>query len=360
MANLGEPLVTVLLPVYNGEKYLRTAINSILHQTFQDFELLIILDPSTDTSAEIIKSYDDPRIRLVQNPQKAGLITALNQGIDLARGEFIARMDSDDISLPTRLAKQLAFMKKHRDVIMCGTWAFAFQELQAGQKVKYLFNNKHLQKLLPKYTGTLRPPTSWDSTKCSLLFSNPIIHPSIMFRKSLLNQFNLRYEAGWKYVEDYEMWTRLMDQGKICNLGEYLLYFRAHAGSVSKIFEDEQRQNHDRVLETLFEKLNLTPTTEEINTHNAVGREEIQPNEVLIGQGEKWLLKLLTANRTANYFPEPSFTRFALKIWAKLCGLYKTNKWWAWNVFWRSPLDPLKNLSTQDKLVYFLRFFSSI
>ena len=115
------PKITVLMPVYNGEKYLRESVDSILNQTFTDFELLIINDGSTDSSMEILNSYSDSRIRIVTNEVNLRLIKTLNKGIDLATGEYIARMDCDDIADPKRLEIQLQYMEKHPDVAVCGT-----------------------------------------------------------------------------------------------------------------------------------------------------------------------------------------------------------------------------------------------
>ena len=118
--------VTVLMPVYNGEMYLREAIDSILHQTFTDFEFLIINDGSTDNSETIILSYDDSRIRYEKNDSNLKLIATLNKGIELAKGKYIVRMDADDISIPDRIEKQVAFLEKNPDVGICGSWFTAF------------------------------------------------------------------------------------------------------------------------------------------------------------------------------------------------------------------------------------------
>jgi glycosyltransferase involved in cell wall biosynthesis len=117
------PRISVVMSVYNGEKYLRQAIESILQQTYTDFEFIIIDDGSTDSSREIIQSYDDKRIRLVINEQNIGLTKSLNKGIRLAKGEFIARMDADDISLPQRFEKQVAYLDSHPEVGVLGTYA---------------------------------------------------------------------------------------------------------------------------------------------------------------------------------------------------------------------------------------------
>jgi len=119
---MNQPQLTVLMPVYNGGPFLRSAIESILNQDFSDFDFLIIDDGSTDGSHEIAASYADPRIRLESNGRNLGLIATLNRGLDLARGTYVARMDADDIAFPDRLSKQLTFMEAHPEIGLCGTW----------------------------------------------------------------------------------------------------------------------------------------------------------------------------------------------------------------------------------------------
>ena len=128
MSEAVQPKISVVMPAYNAENYIREAIDSILAQTFRDFEFLIIDDGSTDHTVEIIRSYSDSRIRLYQNERNMGVAATLNRGLDLARGEYIARMDADDISLPERFAKQAAYMDAHPDVAVCGSNIILFSE----------------------------------------------------------------------------------------------------------------------------------------------------------------------------------------------------------------------------------------
>src|SRR4026207_76576 len=126
---MSPPRVTVLMPVYNGADYLRQGIDSILRQTCRDFELLVVNDGSTDSSREVLRGYGDPRLIVVENERNLGLVTSLNRGLELARGEFVARMDQDDLALPRRLDKQINFLRKNARVGLCGTW---FQTFGAG------------------------------------------------------------------------------------------------------------------------------------------------------------------------------------------------------------------------------------
>ena len=158
-SNAPHPLVTVLMAVYNGEKYLREAIESILDQTYTNFEFLIINDGSSDRTEEIILSYNDKRIRYIKNEQNLKLIASLNKGLDLAKGEFIARMDADDISLPERLEKQINFLEKHPEIGLLGSWV----------RTLGLTNNRNI--IFKQGHNTIR---------IQLLFNNFFHHPSVV------------------------------------------------------------------------------------------------------------------------------------------------------------------------------------
>jgi len=205
------PKVTVLMPVYNGEKYLGEAIDSILGQTFRDFELLIIDDGSTDRSADIIRSYDDPRIRVVHHERNLGLIDTLNYGLDHALGFYIVRMDADDVSLPERLAKQVAYMEAHPEVGVCGTQAMVIDD--SGRVV-----------------DVMKAPTGSD-IEHRFWFPSPIIHPTCIFRQSSLGCE--RYDVRYHNAEDYEFFLRLFRKTVLENLAEPLLCYRRHSQSVT-------------------------------------------------------------------------------------------------------------------------------
>lgn len=209
--NLKAPLVSVVMPVYNGEKYLKEAIDSILNQTFTDFELLLINDASTDNSEKIINSYNDSRIIYIKNEQNLGLIKTLNKGLDLAKGEFIARMDQDDISRPDRFAKQIALFESNPEIGVCGTWFTLFRENHEDNTIQH-----------PEYN---------DSIKIGLLTSCFIGHPTVMMRKKALE--NYRYDVNYQAAEDFELWTRLIRVTKFYNIQESLLKYRFHNSNIS-------------------------------------------------------------------------------------------------------------------------------
>lgn len=208
---MSNPRISVILPAYNAAQYIEQAIESILNQTFADFELIILNDGSTDNTPEIIKRYADAdkRIVFVDNKVNQGLIAVLNQGLDMARGEFIARMDSDDISLPQRFEKQVAYLEAHPDVGVLGTLIQGFGK----------FNLPGIQ--IPVVTAL------------DLLKDSYVAHPSVMIRKSILDKYNLRYNPDYKHCEDLELWARMIFLTKIHNIMEVLLMYRITGNNIS-------------------------------------------------------------------------------------------------------------------------------
>jgi glycosyltransferase involved in cell wall biosynthesis len=210
------PKVTVLMAVYNGERFLREAIESILGQTFQDFEFLIINDGSTDDTREIVLSYDDKRIRLVDNEHNLGLPRSLNKGLKIAEGKFIARQDADDISEPKRLSRQVAFLEAHPEVALLGTW---YKEIDAQGDI----------------IGSRELPCNYTEIRWSLLFFCPFVHSSVMLRRSVvLGQIGIYNESS--DAEDYELWSRIARCFPVANLGEYLVRFRINPWSRVAIY----------------------------------------------------------------------------------------------------------------------------
>lgn len=210
-----NPKISVILPVYNGQEYLVESINSVLTQSFADFELIIINDGSTDGSVKMIEKLDDPRIRFFQQPNK-GLAATLNRGISLAKGEYIARQDQDDVSFQSRFARQVNFLDANQEVGMVGTGA----EIWVG--------NNRTNRLLSH-------PTEYALLKFAMLFDNHFVHSSVMLRRSVLNKVGGYAVASARQPpEDYELWSRVMKDYKLANLPDVLVAYREVVGSMSR------------------------------------------------------------------------------------------------------------------------------
>lgn len=213
------PKVTVLMAVYNGEHYLRETIDSILAQTFQDFEFLIVNDGSADSTQEIIQSYDDSRIRLVNNERNIGLTRSLNKGLELAKGEFIARQDADDVSQPERLAKQVAFLETHPEVALLGT---GYQEIDAQGNL----------------IGEGNLPCTCTQIRWDLLFYSPFIHSAVMWRKNYVLEQVGFYNESYSYAQDYDLWCRIARTLQVANLSESLVKYRVIPSSMTATYGD--------------------------------------------------------------------------------------------------------------------------
>ena len=201
------PLVSVLMPVYKTAPYLREALDSMLCQTFKDFELIVLDDCSPDNAEEILDAYDDSRIVRYKGEKNVGLSNVLNVGIEMARGKYIARMDSDDISLPQRLQVQVDYLEKHPDVDL----------VSVGMR---LFGAKE---------GTWIRELNPEKVKIEALFHSPVLHASSVWRKDTFEKQGLRFRQEMVPAEDYDLWVRAMLKGlKLVNLPEVLYKYRIH------------------------------------------------------------------------------------------------------------------------------------
>ncbi|HYO21245.1 MAG TPA: glycosyltransferase family 2 protein [Flavisolibacter sp.] len=220
------PRISVILPVYNAQKYLREAIDSILAQTFADFELLLINDGSTDGSEEVIRSYSDPRIIYIKNEENSGLINTLNKGIELAKGDYIARMDGDDVALPERLEKQVSHLEKNNIALLATTYHSIDKDgnlLPAWPTDRATITPEQIKKTLPRDNCIAHPTTmakSW-------VFKKYRYHPELVFTyKFIHNQ---------TYSEDYDLWLRIAADGLVIEkLPEPLLLYRVLPNSVTR------------------------------------------------------------------------------------------------------------------------------
>ncbi|MBK9283695.1 MAG: glycosyltransferase [Sphingobacteriaceae bacterium] len=207
------PLISVILPVYNAEKYIVDAINSILNQTFRNFEFIILNDGSKDNSESIIQSFTDERIRYFKH-DNCGLAATLNKGIEYSKGKYIARQDQDDISYPERFAKQIEFLEKNPKICLVGTRARIFTD----DLKTYGYHNH---------------PSESSVIMFDLMFNNPFVHSSVIFRKNIIDEVGL-YNTTKGMYEDYNLWSRMMFNAGLANLAEVLVDYRHHDQGMSK------------------------------------------------------------------------------------------------------------------------------
>mgnify|MGYP001224173705 FL=1 len=318
------PKVTVLIPVYNREKFVASAIESILAQSFTDFELLLIDDSSTDGSVGILRSYTtDPRVRLVCNEQNLGIPRTRNRGIELARGEYIAMLDSDDWAYPRRLAKQVAFLDRHRDFAVVGAWATEMDE--KGRSLRRV-------KILPVLPGELQS---------RLLFSYCHPHSSIMARTAVLQEY--RYREQYAACEDVDLFVRLARKYKLGNLPKILVCRRVHAGSITREKAQLVKEKNLEIVSAQLAELGVEFTPADLERHFLLlrmDRLKPTPDRKYLEWANAWLLKLQAANQHALRYPERPLARVVGEIWFVVCWhAFASMGWSAWKNFWRSPLS---------------------
>jgi len=224
-----DPQITVLMAVYNGAKHLHESIDSILSQTMGNFEFVIVDDCSQDNTWEILKSYRDPRIHLVRNQTNIGLTRSLNIGLNLARAEFVARIDADDLAYPARLDQQLSFLIKNRKVGMAGSWFEIIDESDNVIEVRKLLTESHLLR--------------W-----RLCFKNHFCHSAVMFRKAAVLESG-GYDGSIPFTQDYDLWFRLGLNWEIVNIPEILTKWRKSKNSITALKSNEQTKIGDTLSE---------------------------------------------------------------------------------------------------------------
>jgi glycosyltransferase involved in cell wall biosynthesis len=282
--------LTVLMTVYNGEAYLQECVCSILNQTYGDFKFLILDNASTDKSREIIRSFNDPRIKLVALPENIGQTAALNKGLDMIDTLLVARMDADDISMPHRFEQQVEFMDSHPRIGVCGTFALIFGE------------NK-----LNRITW----PCTGDDIKVRMLFECVISHPSAVIRKSLFDKYKLRYNEDLGHSEDWELWQKASRYFELANIPKFLLKYRLHPQNVSKStdhlqMEAAKKLDSDALTLLGLDKHPLRSIHRDVSlvTFNAKNKDRNFLKDV-----RQWFYELQTANRLHKVYSEEALNR---------------------------------------------------
>lgn len=298
------PIISVVMPVYNAEKYLNEAIDSILSQTFTDFEFIIINDGSSDGSEAIILSYDDERIRYIKNNENLQIVKSLNKGITLAKGQYIARMDADDVSLPERLEKQLAFMGKNANIDACGTWMGIIGE------------SNHVWSY----------PEKHEEIKAQLLFNTPMSHPTLLFKKSFFDDF--LYKDVSNKAEDYYLWCESIDSKVFANIPNVLYLYRFHLNQTCNTDRDIQVSVANDVRIKMLKRLGLAPTASDMKVHIdfSLLKWVKADNEKLA----KWFDALVKSNQVSQYLDENALKKVISAFWWKR---HRANKAQGWPVF---------------------------
>lgn len=297
-----KPKISVIMPNYNTQiDILGEAVDSILKQTYTNFELIIVDDCSTNESYNYLQALSDSRILLIRNENNLGITKTLNIALSHARGEYIARMDSDDVSLPDRLEKQLLFMEKSPNVVVCGTYA---KEIGDGEK-------ERCRKIPMKKIY-----------QCSVLFGNVygLIHPTAFFRSSVLKDNNIWYDEKIETAQDYAMWAECCRYGEISNVEEVLFLYRIHKGQVSARKRELQRECTIYTLKKQL--LNIMP---EISDYEVEQHYKYCVTNEISREMKKWFKTIIVENRKNNYVDQVELVEFVRSFWKLKVNIVSSN-----------------------------------
>lgn len=287
------PLLTVVMPTYNGEKYISAAIDSVLDQTFENFELLIINDGSVDNTIEIISSYKDERIRLIDLGENKGIAFCRNLGLQEALGEFLCWTDCDDLNLSTRFEKQLSFLQNNHDFGGCGTWLSRFK----ADKIYY----------------TSKPYENPKTIKAALLFKPATIpNATAMLRLSEIKKYELKYDESLEISEDYDFIFRCSRYLKFSNIQENLYMYRDSETSIMKKFDVQDLKTYN-ILKTVYKKvlatLDLIASEKELRIHHDICSRKIFSQFSEYEDCYYWLENLKLANDSKKEYDVKIFNQ---------------------------------------------------
>ncbi|GAB6010885.1 glycosyltransferase family 2 protein [Viscerimonas tarda] len=337
--NESKPRVSVLMPCYNAGKYLAEAMYSVLNQTYTDFEVVAIDDCSTDKTPEILHRFADldRRVKVYRNETNLKLIKTLNRGVGLCLGEYIARMDSDDIALPERLKEEVRFLDEHPDYGIVSTQFSTF------------YNNSG--KLYP-----YKNPTEFGELQSYLLFKSGICHPASMIRKTVFTDLGLKFEEQYLHVEDYAFWSKALYKTKLGNVGGApLLLYRVHQSQVSSMYEELQTRNKREVFKIHCQQLGLDDSEDGLDVYASVAEADpIYSSFDFLDKCEQFMLLLTTKNDTKPFCSSVFLNNMLALHWIRLCA----NSRIGLKALRRCKISPLYNkkyYTNRDKLILFFK-----
>lgn len=299
MSDAQGPRVTVFMPVFNRAPVLPAAIESVLEQTYQDFELLVVDDGSTDDSTDVVRGYrkHDSRVRLVVLERNEGIPRTRNRGLELARGEYLAHADSDDTSLPERLAHQVAFLDQHPEIAAVGSWVLRTDEHGRG------------------FRGPLLRPTDPRVIRGRILFASCFKNPTMLGRTEIMRAYGFR--EPFVISSDVDLWARISEKHALANLPEFLVRYRA--GGTSHQPSAPRTAMRKRVATDMLTSLGVGFGEEDVARHVALRNlAGFAPTSDYLDWAEDWLARLLETNARTHTYPEPEFSQAAAERWGLL------------------------------------------
>ncbi len=316
---MSDPLVSVVIPAYNAARTIVQTVESLRAQSLTDFEMIVVNDGSTDTPPEILVALQkqEPRLRVVHQAN-GGYPAAMNFGLKNTRGKYIARLDADDISLPTRLQRQVDFLETHPDIGVCGAYAETFGE-----------------GIVP---GVIAYPTTPPEIRAALLFFSPMVHSSVMSRRQLFLDHDLFYATNFGAAADYQQWIDYSRFCKIANIPEVLIQYRIHPGQVTQSDRPQQQQLAREIRRNQLRTFGIETSEQELDVHCAMGNWSFKGDQDWLQRAGDWLLKLYNETRQSELLDRDIFSGLLADYWFSTC-IHNTRLGWkAYRMYLSSPL----------------------
>ena len=297
-----RPMLSIIMIVFNAERFISEAISSILEQTFADFEFIIIDDGSDDGSLNIIKSFNDNRIRVLLNPTNKGIVFTRNRGLEESKGRYIAMLDADDVAYKTKFEEQIGFLQNNKDYGMIGSWVRLIDEY--GQEV-----------------GNWKLTASSDMITSIMLFKCYFQQSAVVYRSECI--LGLRFQEGLEIGEDYKMFLEITAKYKTWNLQKYLVKYRFHPQN--KTCDKALLKRCDKaILREHLEKLGINPTERDLDLHLILKYGDRISDYQTLKELMQWLEKIIIQNRVVNAFNQAILTKIVFYRWLKACYLTRS------------------------------------
>jgi glycosyltransferase involved in cell wall biosynthesis len=293
------PTLSIIMPVFNAEPFIKEAVGSLLSQTFTDFELIIVNDGCTDRSIEIVREFNDPRIRILTNEVNSGIVFSRNRGTTAAIGKYIAPFDADDVARNDKFEKQIRFLENHPEYGMIGSWALLIDETGKTMKQRWKVN---------------APPERIPSI---LLFRNYFVQSAMLIRREALPEGN--YSPGYDVVEDYKMWIDISRKYKTWNYPDYLVKYRIHPKSITNLEIQKMEDRDTRIFDYAYKSLDITLDTKQKRFLLSIKNSHTLTNADQIKELEDLLLYILHKNMQLKTFNHKELVKVAFNRYLKAC-----------------------------------------
>jgi glycosyltransferase involved in cell wall biosynthesis len=324
------PVISVIMPVYNGAAHLRPAVDSVLRQSFGDFELLLVDDGSVDESVPLAKGISDPRVRLIENGRNLGPAASRNRALDLARGQYVAFFDSDDVAHPDWLATEVGFLKAQSGYKIVDSWQESINE------------NGDVIRSAQGYSDKA------EKLHATMLFSNCLSTSTLLVERPVIG--DLRFAEDLPVASDYDLWVRLLERGRAFVLRKNLAQYRVHPTNITHRKQELARACLGRIMKSQLSRLELQPNDSEVDLHLNLTRLTFGTSRAVVLASEKWLMTVQAANEKTKVYESEPFRQVLGDRWHGVCHSACANGLWLWNKFRSSPLGKSVLISRSQKL----------